>query len=113
VTTANPDSSPLALAAAADDPAWLSRIVPAADPDDVDPDHHLWRNGNLWWIAFTVHRGYQQERLRFSLKTRDVVEARRRRDAVFALYAAAADCEISIRLKPGRPARRRARALTP
>jgi hypothetical protein len=20
------------------------------------PNHHLWRNGRLWWIAFTVHK---------------------------------------------------------
>jgi len=86
----------------------VSRIAPDfAGAGDVDPNHHLWRNGRLWWIAFTVHRGPYQERVRFSLKTADAVEARRRRDRVFALYGAAADCNISIRLKRRGPARGR------
>jgi hypothetical protein len=71
----------------------------------VDPNHHLWRNGRLWWIAFTVHRGHLQERVRFSLRTDDLSEARRRRDEVLTLYASAADCRISIRLRPRAPAR--------
>ena len=52
---------------------------------DVNPDHHLWRNGRFWWVAFTlIHDGWRQERVRRSLKTADVAEARRRRDAIFA-----------------------------
>ncbi len=73
-----------------------------AVPTDADPNHHLWRNGRLWWIAFTVHRGPLQERVRLSLGTEDVAEARRRRDKVFDLYEQAENCRISIRLK--RPA---------
>lgn len=79
---------------------FISRIVPDAAPDGTDPDHHLWRNGRLWWIAFTVHRGCLQERVRFSLGTDDVAEARRKRDLIFALYASAADCKISLRFAP-------------
>jgi hypothetical protein len=52
-----------------------------------DADHHLWKNGRLWWIAFTVHRGHLQERIRHSLGTADLVEARRRRDEVLARHA--------------------------
>ncbi len=70
-------------------------VVPAS----IDPDHHLWRNGRLWWIAFTIHRGHLHERVRFSLGTADVGEARQRRDEVLALYEQAEDCQISIRLK--------------
>src|SRR4030095_3360327 len=45
-----------------------------------DPNHHLWRNGRLYWVAFTVHLpGWQKERVRLSLGTADLVEARRRR----------------------------------
>ncbi len=48
-------------------------------------NHHLWRNGRRWWIAFTVHtpdgRGI---RIRRSLGTTDVHEARLRRDEIFA-----------------------------
>ena len=82
----------------------VSRVARDAVAEGADPNHHLWRNGRLWWIAFTVHRGHVQERVRFSLGTPEVKEARRQRDQVFAVYETAADCRISIRLKP-RPAR--------
>ena len=71
-------------------------------PAGADPNHHLWQNGRLWWIAFTVHRGHLQERVRFSLGTPDVLEARRRRDGVFRLAAEAEDCRISLRFAPRR-----------
>ena len=49
----------------------------------LGPNHHLWRNGRLWWIAYTeIHDGWRQERVRRSLGTADVDEARRRRDAI-------------------------------
>jgi hypothetical protein len=99
VANRNTDSPTLALAPGSNAEPFVSRIIPEVDPDGVDPNHHLWRNGRLWWVAFTVHHGYQQERVRFSLRTDDVEQARRRRDDVFARYAAAADCKISIRLK--------------
>lgn len=76
--------------------AHLVRDVGAAD---VDPNHHLWRNGRLWWIAFTVHYGHRQERLRFSLGTADVALARRRRDEVLRTYEEAEDCKVAIRIR--------------
>jgi hypothetical protein len=90
-----------ALASGSQAEVHVSHIVrePEAECEGVDPDHHLWRNGRLWWIAFTVHRGHLQERVRFSLGTDDVELARLRRDEAFALYDAAADCNISIRLR--------------
>jgi hypothetical protein len=71
-------------------------------PADADPDHHLWRNGRLWWIAFTVHQDHRQERIRFSLGTDDVALARHRRDAFLALFAEAEDLRISLRFQPRR-----------
>lgn len=48
-----------------------------------NPDHHLWNNRGTWWCRFTLHRSdHTAERVRVSLKTRDVTEARRRRDLV-------------------------------
>jgi hypothetical protein len=53
-----------------------------------DSNHHLWRNGRLWWVAFVaVVDGVRQVRIRQSLKTDDVVVARQRRDAVIEAYA--------------------------
>jgi hypothetical protein len=69
--------------------------------DDVNPDHHLWRNGRFWWVAFTlIHDGWRQERVRRSLKTADISEARRRRDAIFAQYAHGEAVELSLRFAP-------------
>jgi len=85
----------------------LARLAPGGDPAAIDPDHHLWRNGRLWWIAFTVHRGHQQERVRFSLGTPDVEAARRRRDQALALFERARDCKVSLRIAPRRAAEAR------
>ena len=67
----------------------------------INPDHHLWRNGRYWWIAFTLlYHGWRQERVRRSLKTADVREARRRRDAILEHFARSADPVLSVRLVP-------------
>src|SRR2546425_7265892 len=76
-----------------------SQSFPTSAHDPVDPDHHLWRNGHRWWIAFTVHLpGWQKERIRFSLGTADVDEARARRDQVLREYPQTRGCELSLRL---------------
>ena len=73
---------------------------------EPDPDHHLWRNGRLFWVAFTVHLpGWQKERIRLSLGTADLQEARQRRDQLLRDYPRQRQCELSLRLS-GRPARR-------
>ena len=83
--------------------------------DTRDPDHHLWRNGRLWWIAFTVHLpGWQKERVRCSLGTDDLAEARRRRDDLLRRYPEERGCLLSLRI--GTRARRQgsaARAVPP
>lgn len=49
-----------------------------------NPNHHLWNNRGVWWCHLTVHKpDATAERLRFSLKTRDVEQARERRDRIF------------------------------
>ena len=76
-----------------------SQPFPTTYHDPIDPDHHLWRNGHRWWIAFTVHLpGWQKERVRFSLGTADLTEARARRDQVLREYPQARGCELSLRL---------------
>ena len=71
----------------------------ALSPDDrrfqrLGPNHHLWRNGRFWWIAYTVIiDGWRQERIRHSLKTDDLLEARRLRDDLLA----AVTCEGVLR----------------
>ena len=53
----------------------------------VDPgnhDHQLWCNHGVWWIHYVVHEGHRRRRVRGSLRTRQLSEARVARDAVFA-----------------------------
>jgi hypothetical protein len=56
-------------------------------------------------VAFTlIHDGWRQERVRRSLKTADLLEARRRRDTLFEQYVGRPDLELSLRFVPGRTA---------
>lgn len=58
---------------------------PTVHPETVNPDHHIWNNNGTWWCHFTVHHAdYTAERVRVSLHTRDLAEARRRRDFIMA-----------------------------
>jgi hypothetical protein len=49
--------------------------------DSSNPNHHLYLNNGTWWIHYTVHLAdYTAKRIRESLGTRDLLEARLRRD---------------------------------
>jgi hypothetical protein len=51
--------------------------------------HHLWNNNGTWWLHYTEHLAdFTKRRVRRSLRTHDLEEAVRRRDAW--LQAAAA-----------------------
>lgn len=55
----------------------------------VGPNHHLWNNHGTWWFHGTLHLpDYTTQRLRFNLRTRDLAEARARRDALLARFSA-------------------------
>jgi hypothetical protein len=48
-----------------------------------NPNHHLWNNNGTWWCHFTVHRSdFTKQRVRQSLRTRRIEEAREIRDFV-------------------------------
>ena len=50
----------------------------------ANPDHHLWNNNGTRFVYYTIHpTAFTKERVRLSLATRDVEEARRRRDSLF------------------------------
>ena len=49
--------------------------------DTSNRDHHLFRNNGTWFIHYTIHTSpLTAERVRTSLKTKDVAVARQRRD---------------------------------
>lgn len=53
-----------------------------------NPDHHLWNNRGTWWCHFTLHGSdYTTERVRVSLRTREIAEARSRRDLLLQSLA--------------------------
>jgi hypothetical protein len=65
---------------------------------DPCPDHHLWRNGRIWWIAFTFHTAEGRKyRIRRSLRTSDVGEARANRDALLSEYARRPGWRLALR----------------
>ena len=46
-------------------------------------NHHLWNNHGTWWLHYTLHfPDYTRRRIRRSLGTTELDEARRRRDAI-------------------------------
>lgn len=46
-----------------------------------NPDHHLWNNHGTWWCHYTVHLpDYTKRRVRQSLGTPSVEQARKLRD---------------------------------
>jgi len=66
----------------------VARIPVSARSGDSNPDHHLWNNRGTWWCHFTLHRAdYTAERIRVSLKTRDLEVARCRRDELLGSLA--------------------------
>ena len=70
----------------------------AVDHPDLDPDHHLWKNGTRWWIAITVHTpDWRVKRIRKSLGTADIQEARKRRDAILRFFQQSNEYELSLR----------------
>ena len=72
---------------------------------EIPLNHHLWKNGNVWWVAYTLHLpGWKKARLRQSLGTTDVEEARKRRDALFFLWGKSEEGRLSLRFQPPRGA---------
>jgi hypothetical protein len=51
-----------------------------------NPLHHLWRNGGVWWVHYTLHTPEGRiRRVRKSLGTGELSEALRARDHVLAV----------------------------
>jgi hypothetical protein len=56
-----------------------------------NPNHHLWNNNGTWFIHYVVHpTPITKERIRKSLGTKSLPEARAKRDAILTCQSAAA-----------------------
>ena len=61
----------------------MSHASLAIRTDHANRNHHLWNNNGTWFIHYTVHPDqFTAERVRVSLKTRDIHRARLERDAL-------------------------------
>jgi hypothetical protein len=60
-----------------------------------NPNHHLWNNNGTWFIHYVVHpTPFTKERIRKSLGTKSLADARAKRDAILGVPSfAAADGE--------------------
>jgi hypothetical protein len=59
------------------------RYLSAIRLNPGNPDHHLWNNNGTWFIHFTVYpTPITKERIRKSLGTKHLTEARQRRDSI-------------------------------
>ena len=55
--------------------------------NSANRDHHIWNNNGTFWCHFTVHLpDFTKERVRVSLETSEISEARQRRDSLLALF---------------------------
>ena len=51
--------------------------------DESNSNHHLWNNNGTWWIHYTIYpTPVTVERIRRSLKTKNLHEARVLRDKI-------------------------------
>ena len=65
-------------------PIEISREELAVRIDESNLNHHIWNNNGTWWAHYTVYpTPVTAERRRKSLRTRDAVTARVRRDRLF------------------------------
>ncbi len=59
-------------------------IVLAIRTDCGNPNHHLWNNNGTWFVHYTVYpTPITKQRVRKSLRTKSVDEAREKRDILF------------------------------
>lgn len=53
--------------------------------DTQNPNHHLYDNNGTWWLHYTSYpTPVTKQRVRRSLKTKNMLVARQKRDALFA-----------------------------
>jgi hypothetical protein len=64
---------------------------------DLRLNHHLHRRGRLWWVALTVYRKQFRVRLRRSLGTADITDARQRRDELIESISSEVDGVVVLR----------------
>lgn len=84
----NTATSPVVTLNAAPTPrvyAGFPRLSTRLPANAGGPNHHLYNNNGTWFIHYTLYPNpFTKERVRVSLKTSNVEEARSRRDQFFS-----------------------------
>jgi len=76
-TTARPSDNPLPASPGEVFPRTSVRLRPA------NLNHHLWNNNGTWYLHYTMHpTPLTKTRVRVSLETKSLENARRRRDEI-------------------------------
>ncbi len=61
----------------------MRQIIPLKRKKTTGPDHHIWDNNGTWWAHFSItRRRGPAKRVRVSLCTKNLEEARERRDQI-------------------------------
>jgi len=63
--------------------AITHRLAIRGSTANANANHHLWNNHGSWWCHYTLQApGGSAKRIRHSLKTADLEQARARRDRI-------------------------------
>ena len=77
----------------------MSPVTLSVRVNQENPDHHLWNNHGTWWLHYTLHLpDYTKRRIRKSLATHDLGQARTLRDELLAnleAYSGVASCKAT------------------
>ena len=77
--------------------------IVAVRVNPANPRHHLWNNNGTWFVHYTVHpTPLTKQRLRFSLCTKRIDEARRKRDRLLYQLASGRDSTQQTAAQPVR-----------
>ncbi|MGA2220547.1 MAG: hypothetical protein ABSH21_02010 [Verrucomicrobiia bacterium] len=75
--------------------------IVAVRVNPANPRHHLWNNNGTWFVHYTVHpTPLTKQRLRFSLGTKRIDEARRKRDRLLYQLAGGRDSTQQTAAQP-------------
>jgi len=88
-------------------PLWCDGGMNTTTSAPANENHHIWNNNGTYWCHFTVHPpDFTKRRVRMSLHTADIEEARRQRDLLLRAVPNIA-CRIPRTPPPARPAKRK------
>ncbi len=66
-----------------------------------NPNHHLWNNNGTWYAAYTIlTSSFTAERIRTSLKTKNLAEARKKRDELLRKIGHGSTSDLLTSCKP-------------